>query len=852
MKRLMLFVSLSMLFLISYSSGNNYLRKSATSEDSIKMIEKVYLHLDRYSYYPGDDIWFKAYLIDASDRLLTDHSNNLHVELISTGLKLIDSRIVRLYSGLGKGDFHIPSTLKSGRYLIRAYTNYMRNFGEDLFYYKEIMIINSSAITKSSPDSISDSENKLDIAFFPESGSMVDNTASIIAFKSTNSAGKSSNVSGRIYSSTGEMITTFSSTHKGMGVFTLTPVPGLRYYAITQELRGGLLRFELPQSLPEGIIMNVSKNNSEGLSLVFRTNSETLPLFLDHELNLAVSQHGTVLNSYSFRISSMNSFFNLPSNNLPEGMLMLTLSSPENIPLCERLVFIKGKEEVYLKVKTNKSVYDKRDSVSVRISLKADSSDNSRDAFLSLSSTEELLSENLQESGSTISSWFLLESEIRGPVEDPLYYFDPSNPGRLKDMDLLLLTQGWRDFKWRHQKTEYLPENGFVISGRVRKKFADVPVENSTVSIGIFGTGKPILGLFPVDSSGTFSIKGLDIAGRRRLIASVTDNKDNLKGMLILDSIKYSPADMNSLKTKSGNSKDRGNFFLNNDLTRVNTSNKNNLQKYVQYVEYKQSIQKKYKLSDTIQLGEIKVTARKVEIQESARSQSIRYLSAIPDKELVITPEMNRYNDVYQLVSMKFINPVKVDRLISHRMQNPIFLIDGMRVSMDELKALPVNMIERIDVLDNPASYAAFGTMINLMDMTTTVRFTTTTSSTGKTVPIAVVSKSDNKADGVVSIILKRDFDNSRQLFHSANISFSGFDEPRIFYSPKHHTTLEKDYKPDLRNTLYWEPDIEMENNKDYFVNYYNTDNSSTVKIKVEGITSSGIPVTASTEYVIK
>lgn len=53
-----------------------------SSYDSLRIIEKVYLHTDRNTYYPGDDIWLKADLIDASDRFLSDHSNNLHVEII--------------------------------------------------------------------------------------------------------------------------------------------------------------------------------------------------------------------------------------------------------------------------------------------------------------------------------------------------------------------------------------------------------------------------------------------------------------------------------------------------------------------------------------------------------------------------------------------------------------------------------------------------------------------------------------------------------------------------------------------------------------------------------------------------
>jgi hypothetical protein len=76
--------------------------------------------------------------------------------------------------------------------------------------------------------------------------------------------------------------------------------------------------------------------------------------------------------------------------------------------------------------------------------------------------------------------------------------------------------------------------------------------------------------------------------------------------------------------------------------------------------------------------------------------------------------------------------------------------------------------------------------------------------------------------------------------------------EPRVFYSPIHHTSLEKDYKPDLRTTLFWEPNIELEENKVVVLNYFNADNPATVRIIVEGITSNGVPVTGITEYEVK
>jgi hypothetical protein len=114
-------------------------------------------------------------------------------------------------------------------------------------------------------------------------------------------------------------------------------------------------------------------------------------------------------------------------------------------------------------------------------------------------------------------------------------------------------------------------------------------------------------------------------------------------------------------------------------------------------------------------------------------------------------------------------------------------------------------------------------------------------------------SSFSGSVDGVVSIILKDESEIERVIpSYTSNMNFTVYDEPRIFYSPKHHTTLQSDYKPDLRITLPWEPNIKVENNNEVVVNYFNADNSSKIKVNVEGITSSGIRVTAKTEYEVK
>jgi hypothetical protein len=810
----------------------------SSQNDSAKIIEKVYLHVDRESYYPGEDIWFKAYLIDATDRLLSSNSINIHVELISPDSKIIDSRVIKLDNGLGNGDFHLSEKLQSGRYRLRAYTNYMRNFGDQLFFNKDITIINSSDAGKAFSDSININRKTLEISFFPEGGSFVENVASMVAFKAVDGNGYGQNVSGDVYSSAGEKVTEFSSTHNGMGSFSFTPVPGLKYFAIIKRRNRDSLKFEVPKSFPSGVVLGISKNQKKELAIIFKTNAETLPLILDHDLSLAISARNIPLKTYSFRMKSLNSFLNLPTDDLPDGIVMLTLMGADNKPLSERLVYIQNNDEVKVKVEAEKSVYRQRDSVSLKVSLLVNST-IPQDAFLSLSATDNLFTDNSSPFPSNISSWFLLESDVRGPIEEPSYYFDPSNPDRLKDLDLLLLTQGWRDFEWKYKTMIYPPENGFTISGRVRKKFADKPLISSIVNIAVFKTGKPLIGFVPVDSSGRFSLKGVDMTGNAKIVASVTGEKDNLKGWLLLDSLKYSPVIVTPGQAPARFARNNDWNTDSNQVMDEKQLIKNNLKTYIQYEVTKNSIRKKYKLSDTLAPGEVTITAKGQEWTQSARSRSRHYLMGTPDIELVITKDLQVYNNAFHLIDTRFINPFKGKKppRLGHRLIHPLYMIDGNRVPKSEVEALPISWVERIDVVDDPASFAALQTLVEYEGIDS----------------VGLPTHEYGYADGAISIILKDDKDIvNNSVYHSVNVKFSGFSEPRIFYSPKHHTSLESDYKPDLRTTLFWEPNIKVENNKEVLLNYYNADNPSRMKIIVEGLTTAGVPVTAKTEYEVK
>lgn len=104
--------------------------------------EKIYLHLDKPYYVAGEDIWFKAYVVNTKTGQLSTISGLLYVELIDQQGSTTQQLKLPVKNGITWGDFKLPYSLREGSYKIRSYTQWMRNAGEDFFFNQRIEIIN--------------------------------------------------------------------------------------------------------------------------------------------------------------------------------------------------------------------------------------------------------------------------------------------------------------------------------------------------------------------------------------------------------------------------------------------------------------------------------------------------------------------------------------------------------------------------------------------------------------------------------------------------------------------------------------------------------------------------------------
>lgn len=104
--------------------------------------EKVYLHTDKAYYSAGDDIWFSAYIVNAATHKPDTRSRFVYVELIDrTDSVLVRVKLRREDWGTA-GKISIPVHLAADEYVLRAYTYWMQNTGNDFFFHKRIMIGN--------------------------------------------------------------------------------------------------------------------------------------------------------------------------------------------------------------------------------------------------------------------------------------------------------------------------------------------------------------------------------------------------------------------------------------------------------------------------------------------------------------------------------------------------------------------------------------------------------------------------------------------------------------------------------------------------------------------------------------
>jgi len=497
-------------------------------------IEKLYLSTDKPYYNSGDTIWFKSYLLNA-DHTASTRSDKIYVELINQKMQVADRRVVMLNSGLGYGDFTLDSTISNGTYVIRAYSNWQQNFGEDYFFQKSVFInrltgvkaIQNQAARKEvktetgSTDQQVKKKTEIDLQFMPEGGFLVQTLYGKVAFKAIDDSGFGIAIKGNILNSKNEVITEFETQHKGMGHFFLLPNEGETYTA-NYSINGMAYKTKLPDAKPAGTTLRIDAlSNPDSVYIYMRLKGGDKS---GNYLLTAMAADTEVLRAV-IDLSRNFCTLKLPKNLFPDGNVHFTLFSPDLQPLNERQVFLNFDKSIKIGINEPPKKYFSRDSVALDLNFNDEKGNPLVGAF-SISVTDD--GQVLQKEDTNIQSHFLLTSNIKGKIEEPFWYFQDKELSTHQALDNLMLTQGWIGYKWNDDlqadaKPKFRAENDNHIRGKLTNAF-NKPVANLKVTL--LSLGKMVFVTDTAsDSNGNFVFNGLPLTDSAAYTIKIKNQK---------------------------------------------------------------------------------------------------------------------------------------------------------------------------------------------------------------------------------------------------------------------------------------------------------------------------------------
>ena len=411
--------------------------------------ESIYLQSSKGIYESGEDLWFKAYILEAQSLIPSMLSQTLYLQMVKENTRqAVWQEKYEIKSGFSDGHAYLPDTLSEGDYLLEAFTGH--SFYDDNSRFKAarkvrvIKSINTQRTTViASADGVPTVAGTKGIHFdtFPEGGRLVAGLPSRLAFKSVDTTGSPVTVSGTLFEND-TPLQEFKSSHAGMGSLHFTPIAGKRYQIRISAPKTDRI-FTLPEVHSEGICLQLAMRDSSHLEFaVYRTGGSKGMVYLRGQLRgQTVCIASGILNQRLKIKIPLKEF-------MQQGIAEFTLFDENLIPLAERLVYVHPNKKLYIKAELSKAQYKLREKATLKIKV-SDEYGQPVTAQLGLSVFDKLY-QNQKDPKNILTHYYLCE-QLKGRIYDPAHYFDEKNKNRHEALDLLLLTQGWRNYIWNEE-----------------------------------------------------------------------------------------------------------------------------------------------------------------------------------------------------------------------------------------------------------------------------------------------------------------------------------------------------------------------------------------------------------------
>ena len=754
--------------------------------------EKIYLHTDKNFYLAGEIIWLKIYNVNGTTHRVSDISKTGYVEIIDrTGKAVLQGKIT-LSTGSGSGSFYLPQSIRSDNYVLRAYTNWMKNAGSGAFFEKSISIVNTIKPVEAGS---SLEPLKVSTRFFPEGGNMVQGIETKLAFHIADQYGKGVDADGILIDDRGDTLNRFSPTKFGIGSFTFLPQPGRQYKTTVVLPDGSTFSNALPPVYEHGYVMNVTDNNDGRLKVRIQARGrepgqrgEKVFLLAHTRQELKVVEPGYI--NYETDL-----VFLISKAKLGDGVSHITLFNNDRQPVCERLVFKKPDIKTGNKITSDKTEYQKRQQVSLIITG-GDTAIAGSDFSIAV-----FQADSLQKADMDIASYLWLSSDLRGDVESPGYYFSGAE-GSSEAIDNLLLTHGWRRFKWEEvlnssekKNALYIPEyDGHLVAVRVTNIAENKPAADIECFLS-YPTSPFGFSVAKTNSNGIAYFNAKDYYGPGEIIAQTGQTNPGTYRIDILTPFSdekiihdfpslVMPKEEEAKLTGKSIAMQTQNVYVVDSIRRFHPPALRDTLPFFGRGEY------------TYRLDEYK---RFTTMEEVLRE----YVTPIN----VVLRNGKLYMSIYDELSKTIFN----DQMLV--MLDGVPLLDYNKIfSYDPLK------IKKLDVV--PRRY-----MIGGMNFKGVASFETY----------------NGKFDG---------FELSPGLIA---VDYEGLQLQREFYSPNYGIETERLKRiPDLRSTLYWSPMLNVNTTGSGSARFYTSDQTGNFIVVLQGINQKGEPVSAVHSFTVK
>ncbi|MDE5840858.1 MAG: carboxypeptidase-like regulatory domain-containing protein, partial [Muribaculaceae bacterium] len=524
---------------------------------SILPKEKVYLHLDNTSYYHDDTLWFSAYIVNPDGNTSTELSKTLYVELLNPGGDIVDTKILNIVNGRAHGNFKIDCIpFYSGFFEIRAYTKYMMNFGPETAFTRLIPVFDASkpekgvrkrnmrtygsgqyTYNRKRPEKGKD----IQVSFYPEGGNLIKGSQSRIAFEAKDKNGHPLDITGYVLTGSNDTLSSFKTLHEGKGVFNIV-ADGSQQYAVVYH-NGKSKKFMLPETRPDGF--SISVDNLSHKDSVSVTIDRTGIFNRIDTVGIVLTNHGT-MKSYSAVASTFRRplHISFDRRDLSAGIAEVTLVDMKGRKIADRMIFNMPDSTDFINFRYlfDKKEYKPHEAINMSVFMSDAGGNPVRSPFsLSIRDRNDEI-----EWKRDICTDLLLIADIKGYVANPAYYFESADSIHLRDLDLLMMVQGWRKYPWETltvkniENMHFKPEkDGIDINGTVRsltnKPMAEVDV-TAFLMKGENTQDKsiPPMDVTRTDSAGRFSFTA-NIEDRWQLILNTTKNSKLIDSQISLD-----------------------------------------------------------------------------------------------------------------------------------------------------------------------------------------------------------------------------------------------------------------------------------------------------------------------------